>query len=203
MSTPRLSPAMRNMLRNAIDGKRIGQGLAGGPHKHAATQSALQTRGLLDQALKPTAAGLAVFGLRKPATHMVWHLIGPQGCGKTRYAEACIAAIHKLGGLGVWMDSYAFQHGYSSNPERIADHYPGLTVLMIEDNTTPAGGTPPHFMQGDRVIDLTDYALNRRPGIEGIQAKIRLHQPNWPEDMVQVQAKHQYERGFAGEALPW
>lgn len=203
MSTPRLSPAMRNMLRNIIAVQPSARGLAGGPHKHAATRRALETRGLLDQDHQPTKTGLAVFGLRKPATYVVWHLIGPQGCGKTRYAEACIAAIHKLGGLGVWIDSYAFQRGYSSNPERIADHYPGLMVLMIEDNTTPAGGTPPHFMQGDRIIDLTGYLPIRRPGIEGIQAKIRLNQPNWPEDMVQVQAKHQYERGFAGEALPW
>ncbi|MCE1194092.1 MAG: hypothetical protein LWW96_18245 [Acidovorax sp.] len=194
---------MRNMLRNVISGQPSTKGLAGGALKHAATRRALESRGLLDPDLKPTEAGLAVFGLRKPATYVVWHLIGPQGCGKTRYAEACIAAIHKLGGLGVWMDSYAFQRGYSANSERIADHYPGLTVLMIEDNKTLPGGTPPHYMQGDRVIDLTDYLPVRRPGIEGLQTKIRLNQPNWPEDMVQVQAKHQYERGFAGEALPW
>ncbi|MBD9395584.1 hypothetical protein [Acidovorax sp. ACV01] len=69
MTTPRLSPAMRNMLRNAIDGKRIGQGLAGGPLKIAATRRALEARGLLDSELKPTEAGCAVFTPKLPADH--------------------------------------------------------------------------------------------------------------------------------------
>ena len=67
MSTPRLSPAMRNMLRNAIDGKRIGQGLAGCPLKIAATRRALEARGLLDAELKPTDAGRSVFTPKHPA----------------------------------------------------------------------------------------------------------------------------------------
>lgn len=69
MTTPRLSPAMRNMLRNAIDGKRIGQGLAGGPLKIAATRRALEARGLLDAELKPTDAGRAVFTPKHEAAH--------------------------------------------------------------------------------------------------------------------------------------
>ena len=69
MSPPRLSPAMRNMLRNAIDGKRIGQGLAGGPLKIAATRRALEARGLLDAELKPTDAGRAVFAPKHEAAH--------------------------------------------------------------------------------------------------------------------------------------
>lgn len=139
---------------------------------------------------------------QRNALYAVWHLIGPQACGKTRYAEATIAALRKLGCVGARMESHEFQRLYSSNPERVADDNPGLKVLMIEDNTTRPGDTPPHFMQGDRIIDLTDYLPIRRPGIEGIQAKIRLNQPNWPEDTVQAQAKHQYERGFGREAAP-
>lgn len=69
MSATRLSPAMRNMLRNAIDGKRIGQGLAGGPLKIAATRRALEARGLLDAELKPTDAGRAVFTPKHEAAH--------------------------------------------------------------------------------------------------------------------------------------
>lgn len=69
MSAPRLSPAMRNMLRNAIHGKRIGQGLSGGPHKIDATRRALEARGLLDTDLKPTDAGRAVFEPKHPARH--------------------------------------------------------------------------------------------------------------------------------------
>ena len=68
MTAPRLSPAMRNMLRNAIDGKRIGQGLAGGPLKNTATRRALEARGLLDAELKPTDAGRAVFTPKQPNT---------------------------------------------------------------------------------------------------------------------------------------
>ena len=68
MSTPRLSPAMRNLLRNAIEGKPIGQGLAGGPLKIAATRRALEARGLLDAELKPTDAGRAVFTPKQPNT---------------------------------------------------------------------------------------------------------------------------------------
>ena len=203
MTAPRLSPAMRNMLRNVISGQPSTRGLAGGALKHAATRRALEARGLLDQDLKVTAAGLAVFGLRKPAPYVVWHLVGPQGCGKTLYANSCIEAIKKLGGVGARVESHDFQLYFGGNPERLAeDYFQGLTVLMIEDNMTRPGGTPPHYMQGDRIIDLTDYLPIRRPGIEGIQAKIRLNEPTWPEDMVQAQAKHQYERGFGKEASP-
>lgn len=201
MTTPRLSPAMRNMLRNVISGQPSTRGLAGGPLKHAATRRALEVRGLLDEDLKVTAAGLAVFGLRKPATYVVWHLIGPMACGKTRYAEATVAALCKLGGVGARMESSEFQRFYGSNPERVSEEYPGLTVLMLEDNETPQGGTPPHYMRGDRIIDLTGYLPIRRPGIEGIQAKIRLNEPDWPEDKVQAQAKHQYEAHIAGHSL--
>lgn len=201
MSTPRLSPAMRNLLRNLISGQPSNRGLAGGEFKHAATRRALEARGLLDPDLKPTAAGLAVFSLRKPATYVVWHLIGPPACGKTRYAESTVAAIHKLGGMAARMETYEFQGYFEGNPERVAEEYPGLTVLMIEDNMTRPGGTPPHYMKGDRIIDLTGYLPIRRPGIEGIHAKIRLNQPKWKEDMVQAQAKHQYEAHIAGRSV--
>ena len=68
MSALRLSPAMRNLLRNAIEGKPIGQGLAGGPLKIAATRRALEARGLLDAELKPTDAGRTVFTPKQPNT---------------------------------------------------------------------------------------------------------------------------------------
>ena len=203
MTAPRLSPAMRNMLRNIINGQPSTRGLPGGPLKHAATRRALEVRGLVDQDLNATAAGLAVFGLRKPASYVVWHLFGPQGCGKTIYANSCIEAIKKLGGIGARVESHEFQLYFGGNPERLAeDYFQGMTVLLIEDYMTRPGGTPPHYMRGDRIIDLTDYLPNRRPGIEGIQTKIRLNQPDWPEDMVQAQAKHQYERGLGKEATP-
>jgi hypothetical protein len=131
---------------------------------------------------------------------VVWHLIGPQACGKTRYAQACIEAIQKLGGVGTRMETYEFEGYFESNPERVVEAWPGLTVLMIENNRTQSGCTPPHYMLGDRIIDLTHYLPNRRPGIEGIQVKLRLHQPGWDEQMVQAQAKHQYLPAQYGEA---
>lgn len=61
MTTPRLSPAMRTMLRNAITGVPLAKGLCGGPHKHDQTRLALVARGLLDRDAKPTGTGQSVF----------------------------------------------------------------------------------------------------------------------------------------------
>lgn len=61
MSAHRLSPAMRAMLRNAIDGKPLASGMYGGGLKLAQTRRALEARGMLDSELKPTEAGRAVF----------------------------------------------------------------------------------------------------------------------------------------------
>lgn len=52
MTTARLSPAMRNMLRAAIAGK---------PGANGETRAALIARGMLTDAGKPTPAGRAVF----------------------------------------------------------------------------------------------------------------------------------------------
>lgn len=52
MSTARLSPAMRNMLRAAIDGKPIANG---------ETRAALIARSMLTDAGQPTDSGRAVF----------------------------------------------------------------------------------------------------------------------------------------------
>lgn len=75
MSTPRLSPAMRAMLRNATHGAPLIKGLSGGPLKNAATRRALEARGLLGQDLKPTDAGRAVFA--------------PKQCEATTEAAPC------------------------------------------------------------------------------------------------------------------
>ncbi|WP_431152511.1 hypothetical protein [Acidovorax facilis] len=61
MRTPRLSPAMRNMLRNAVRGESLAKGLCAGPYKQYHTRRALEARGLLDSNAKPTDAGKAVF----------------------------------------------------------------------------------------------------------------------------------------------
>ena len=63
MSTPRLSPAMRNMLRSILNGKGpcahlVGQAQHGGSFQ---TLHALRKRGLIDAADRPTEAGRAVF----------------------------------------------------------------------------------------------------------------------------------------------
>ena len=83
MTALRLSPAMRNMLRNAIIGKRIGQGLAGGPLKIAATCRALEARGLIDAELQPTEAGRAVFTPKQPG-------------GRTLNLVHCTGHVHAI-----------------------------------------------------------------------------------------------------------
>lgn len=70
MTAPRLSPAMRNMLRSILDGKGPwahlkGQSQHGGSLK---TLAALRQRGLIDAADRPTDAGRAVFSPKHPIT---------------------------------------------------------------------------------------------------------------------------------------
>ena len=104
MTTQRLSPAMRNALFAICHG-----GLRNHSVLPAATQqtlAALQQRGLIDQQGNPTEAGRAVFGVRNSTAYVVWHLVGPQGCGKTQYATRSIAAISKMGGVGVLIDAH-------------------------------------------------------------------------------------------------
>lgn len=66
MSTHRLSPAMRKMLRNAIDGAPITRGMGAGALRAGATRDALILRGMLDSECRPTDAGRAVFAPVKP-----------------------------------------------------------------------------------------------------------------------------------------
>ena len=68
MSSPRLSPAMRIMLRGILDGKGPwvhlkGQSQHGGSFQ---TLVALRQRGLIDAADRPTEAGRAVFAPKRP-----------------------------------------------------------------------------------------------------------------------------------------
>ena len=63
MTSPHLSPAMRNMLRSILSGKGPwahlnGQSQHGGSFQ---TLHALRKRGLIDAADRPTEAGRAVF----------------------------------------------------------------------------------------------------------------------------------------------
>lgn len=66
MSTPRLSPAMRTMLRNAVRGEPLAKGLCAGYYKLYHTGNALEVRGLLDSHGRPTTAGRAVFAPPQP-----------------------------------------------------------------------------------------------------------------------------------------
>ena len=70
MTTQRLSPAMRNMLRSILNGKGpwahlVGQAQHGGSFQ---TLHALRQRGLIDAADRPTEAGRAVFTPKQPNT---------------------------------------------------------------------------------------------------------------------------------------
>lgn len=71
MTSPRLSPAMRNMLRSILSGKGPwahlnGQSQHGGSFQ---TLHALRQRGLIDAADRPTEAGRAVFTPKQQSTN--------------------------------------------------------------------------------------------------------------------------------------
>lgn len=70
MTAPRLSPAMRNMLRSILDGKGPWAHLKGHSQHGGAFQTlvALRHRGLIDAADRPTEAGRAVFAPKHPTT---------------------------------------------------------------------------------------------------------------------------------------
>ena len=70
MSTSRLSPAMRNMLRNILDGKGPWAHLKGQSQHGGSLQTlaALRQRGLIDAANRPTDAGRAVFAPKHVTT---------------------------------------------------------------------------------------------------------------------------------------
>lgn len=71
MSPPRLSPAMRNMLRSILDGKGPWAHLKGQAQHGGSFQTlvALRQRGLIDAADRPTEAGRAVFTPKHEAAH--------------------------------------------------------------------------------------------------------------------------------------
>ncbi len=62
MTGTHLSPAMRTMLRNAIQGVDLYFGMGKAAHQAGGgTRNALVSRGLLDSNNQPTAAGRAMF----------------------------------------------------------------------------------------------------------------------------------------------
>ena len=194
MNAPRLSPAMRNMLRSIVDGKGPYEDLVDGIKRggHLKTRNALCQRGLIDAADRATLAGRAVFAPNFGApnrSYEVWHLVGPQACGKTRWAREAEQVIADHGGCAYLMDVHSFGLEFTGNPERVADAVPGITVLLLEHNDTPTAALPPHYMRGERVIDLTDYLTARRPGVYALQTRLRLENPTWPEAKVITAAK--------------
>ena len=70
MTAPRLSPAMRNMLRSILDGKGPWAHLKGQSQHGGSLQTlaALRQRGLIDAANRPTDAGRAVFSPKHVTT---------------------------------------------------------------------------------------------------------------------------------------
>ena len=193
MNAPRLSPAMRNMLHGIVDGKgpwaHFNGAINGG---HMRSLEALRQRGLIDAVDRPTLAGRAVFAPNFSApnrSYEVWHLVGPQVCGKTRWAREAEQVIADHGGCAYLMDVHSFGVEFDGNPERVADAVPGITVLLLEHNDTPVGALPQHYMRGERVLDLTDYLTARRPGVYALQTRLRLENPSWPEAKVINAAK--------------
>lgn len=194
MTAARLSPAQRNALYAVcLGGLRNRQAL---PTKAVQTLDVLRAKGMLDADYQPTDAGRAVFEplLRRNVQYAVWHLIGPQACGKSTFAAAAERAVADHGGQALWLDVHTLDRVYGGNPERVLDEYPGLTVLMVEDNAErPA---PRHYMQGDTVIDLGGYttSVQRRPQIGLLVARALLQNPTWSGQQAMLHVKLHYDQ---------
>lgn len=194
MTAARLSPAQRNALfAVCLGGLRNRDAL---PTKAVQTLDSLRTKGLLDADYQPTEAGRAVFDplLRRNVQYAVWHLIGPQGCGKSTFATAAEQAIADRCGQALWLDAHTLDRAYDGNPERVLDEYPGLTVLMVEDNAERK--VPRNYMQGDKVIDLDNYlpSASRRPLVGKLLTLSLLQNPTWSAQQATLHVKMHYDR---------
>ncbi len=131
--------------------------------------------------------------------YVVWHLCGPQGCGKTTFAATARQVVQAHGGYAMDLDSHTFSCYFDGNPERVFDEVPQLTVLMLEDNTDRTGSgryRPSHYMRGDKVIDLSTYltSIERRPEIGRVLVGTLLANPKWSGESAKWFAKQNYER---------
>lgn len=230
MTLARISPAQRNLL-SALVHKRapLPDPL---PHKTQLALDALQHKELIDAQQQPTKASRAFFvptakEAASPArTVAVWHLVGPQASGKTRWANAVIA----VAGRAILLDAHAFRVDYDGNPakinrQRTFERLPDVSTVLIEHNDVPEGTAVPHYMRGDRVLRFyrlddgpTDVSaihrfyvgrkagqshpdirsLGRRPGIEAIAARIAAQHPDLGELDAFVLAKAEWiNRGGA------
>lgn len=194
MTAARLSPAQRNALYAVcLGGLRNREAL---PTKAVQTLDSLRAKGFLDADYQPTDTGRAVFDplLRRNVQYAVWHLIGPQACGKSLFAAVAEQAVADQCGQALWLDVHTLERTYEGNPERVLDEYPGLTVLMVEDNAERTA--PRHYMQGDTVINLDGYttAVQRRPQVGRLIASALLQNPTWSGQQAMLHVKVHYAR---------
>lgn len=128
------------------------------------------------------------------AGFQVWHLVGPQGCGKTLFAQAAIDVIMARNTAAVSLSAFDLQGEFSGNPARIAQYMSGPLVLLLDTHLWEPGEHPRHWVKGDRLIDLTDYAStrHRRPGLERMLVKAMLDQPTRSVEHLRTEVKAQY-----------
>lgn len=194
MTAARLSPAQRNALYAVcLGGLRNRQAL---PTKAVQTLDSLRAKGFLDADYQPTDTGRAVFAgtSHRGVTYNVWHLSGPQGCGKSMFAATAAEVINAHGGHARWFDADTLHSYFAGNPERVRDVYPDLTVLMIEDHAESSA--PRYYMNGERIIDLSTYAesLQRRPAVGKLLTLALLKNPTWRGIDAMLHVKVHYDR---------
>ncbi|MGV3679693.1 MAG: hypothetical protein ACO1PM_08205 [Acidovorax sp.] len=127
---------------------------------------------------------------------VVWHLVGPQGCGKGLFAAAAAQVITARRVSAVHLTADELVQEFSGNPERIAQYLNQPLVVLLETNLWEPGEHPRHWMRGDRLIDLTDYSAtrDRRPGLDRLLVKAMLDHPCSSVNRLREEVKNQYSR---------
>lgn len=130
---------------------------------------------------------------RRPGFH-VWHLVGPQGCGKGLFAQAATEVIMARKAAAVTLSAWELEQEFAGNPARIAQYMRSPLVLLLETHMWEVGEHPRHWMRGDRLIDCTDYLTSRarRPGLDRLLVMAMLDKPTRGVDQLRSEVKEQY-----------
>lgn len=97
---------------------------------------------------------LRAHSVRAGALVPVWHLVGPQGCGKTTYASHLAQILAALCGYSaVCIDAFDFRREFEGRPDRLTDTYGRVGLLMVEHMVDLHDSAAlPFAMKGDRVL---------------------------------------------------
>jgi len=100
----------------------------------------------------------------RPVDVSVWHLVGPQGSGKSIYANGVICSRQSNAQLrAVEVDRFDFETYYEGRVDRMVEQLGPLGLVMISHQHIPHTVRPPHWMRGD-VIVLFPLGTMGHPG---------------------------------------